>query len=623
MTLALAVPTAARAAGAETPTAPAAYVSPAETRLKADVSYLASDLREGRGAGTKGLDEAADHIADVFREAGLKPPPGAGEGYFQPFDIPGEARATAIGPLTLQGPESRTFKLESGSDYTPLQRGGGAALKDVPVVFAGYGITAQDRDLKLDYDDYKDLDAKGKAVLILRQEPQMDREDSPFAGKEITSFATLRHKARNAAEHGAAAVLMVNNAPSLKGGKDALLNFSDTDGDGTGIPFLMLTRASADRLLQAAGQPPIADLERDIDRDLRPAGRALDGWTLSAEIKVEKAPFAIKNVVGVLDGAGPLADETIIVGAHYDHVGYGGQGSLAPGTRAIHNGADDNASGTAVVMELARRMARRHDPLPRRVVFMTFAGEERGLLGSKHYVDHPLFPLDKTIAMFNFDMVGRLNGKHELIVFGAPSVEGLDALVTDLAKSEGLTPKIVPDTSMEFNSSDHASFYRKEIPVFFAFTGTHPDYHRPSDDIEKINFEGMSQIADLGELLLLDVARRPERPKFKKLPAPAPGTGRRALAGRGAYLGTRPSYGETDIKGVKLDGVSEGSPAEKAGLKGGDVVVKFDGKPIANIEDYMEGLNKHRPGDTVEITVERDGKEESVKVTLGSRPAPN
>ncbi len=445
--------------------------------------------------------------------------------------------------LSFQGPDEKSLKADPGPDFTPLQRGGSATLQHVPVVFAGYGITAQDKDLKLDYDDYKDRDVKGKAVLILRQEPQMDRADSPFAGKEMTSYATLRHKARNAADHGAAAVLMVNNTASLKDGKDALLEFNTTDGDGTGIPFLMITRALADRLLQAAGAPGVAELEKTIDADLKTQTQDLKGWTLSAEVKIEKTPFQIKNVIGVLDGNGPLAQETIVVGAHYDHVGYGGPGSLAPGVHAIHNGADDNASGTAMVMEMARRLARRGEPLPRRIVFIAFSGEERGLLGSKYYVEHPLFPLDKTVAMFNFDMVGRLNTKHELIVYGAPTLEGLDALVTDLARSQDLKAKIVPDTSSEFNASDHAWFYRKEIPVFFAFTGTHPDYHRPTDDTERINFEGMTRIANLSELLLLDMARRPERPHFKKLPSPPPGRGVR-LAGRsqGAYLGTRPSY---------------------------------------------------------------------------------
>jgi hypothetical protein len=607
-----------------TATAPKAstYISAAEARMRADVGYLADDRREGRGPGTGGLDAAADYIAAVFREAGLKPAPGA-DGYFQPFTIPGDARPASGTKLSFGLPGGATLTADAGA-FTPLQRGGSGKLDAVPIVFAGYGITAKDDDLKLDYDDYKGLDVKGKIVLILRQEPQADDEKSPFAGRESTSYAAFRHKARNAADKGAAGVLLINNTPSLKEGKDVLLDFSATDGDGSGAPFLMISRELADKLLAAGGKTGLEEVEKAIDAGPTPQSRALDGVTASIEVKVDKEPFPIKNVIGVLEGEGPLADETIVVGAHYDHVGLGGPGSLAPGVRAIHNGADDNASGTTTILELARRMARRVDPLPRRIVFIAFSGEERGLLGSKHYVENPLYPLDKTVAMLNFDMVGRMNDANELIVFGAPSIDGLVPIVEGLSKSENIKAKIITDTGMEFNASDHASFYRKNIPVFFAFTGTHPDYHRPSDDTNLINFAGMTRIANLGELLLLDLARRPVKPTFVKMPAPAPRGGlARAGRGGGAYLGTRPAYGEEGIKGVKLEGVTENSPAEKAGIKGGDIIVKFDGKDVSNIEDFMERLMPKKPGDEVEIVVKRGDKEETLKAKLGSRAAPN
>jgi hypothetical protein len=288
----------------------------------------------------------------------------------------------------------------------------------------------------------------------------------------------------------------------------------------------------------------------------------------------------------VLDGAGPRADETIVVGAHYDHLGRGGSGSLAPFSRDIHNGADDNASGTALVMELARRLARRPDPLPRRVVFIAFSGEERGLLGSLHYVEHPPYPLDKTVAMVNFDMVGRLNDKSELTFFGVGSSPGLSELVAALGQSAGFQVKKVAGMSEGIGGSDHQSFYLKGIPVLFAFTGTHRDYHRPSDDTPAINFAGMARIADLSELLLLDLIRRPERPAFVKADR-----GAKADPGRVAvsvYLGSIPDYNE-EIKGVKLNGVREGSPAEQGGLKAGDVVVGLGGRPIETIYDYTEG----------------------------------
>ncbi len=597
------------------------YVSPAESRLRSDVGFLADDLREGRGPGTKGLDAAAEYIATVFREAGLTTAPGA-DGYYQNFTIPGSARLTDAATLTIQPPGDKpvitgTFK----QDFTPLIRGGEGSLKDLSLVFAGYGITAKNDDLKLDYDDYKDLDVKGKAVLILRREPQQSKEDSPFSGKEITTFSSLRHKARNAAEQGAAAVLFVNDAATVAEGKDELMEFSTSDGDGSGPPFLMLSRALADRILESAGEPKLAELEAAIDADLKPVSRVLEKTTVNLNVSIDRSPTPVKNVIGVIEGAGPHADETVIVGAHYDHLGFGGTGSLAMGSREIHNGADDNASGTALMLELARRVARRADPLPRRVVFMAFSGEERGLLGSRHYVNNPLYPLESTVTMLNFDMVGRLNPSDEVIIFGTGSSPDFTDLVKVLAGSQNLKPTIIEGTQMQFNASDHASFYYKDIPVIFTFTGTHPDYHRPSDDTPLINFEGMARIANYAELLLLDVARRPSRPSFVKLKGTAPSPVS-ASRGSGAYLGTRPAYGSEE-KGVKLDGVAEGSPAEKAGIKGGDVIVKFDGKEITNIEDFMEGLTRHKPGDSVEIVVRRDGAETALKATLGTRAGAN
>lgn len=602
-----------------------AFFSPAEQRMRADVTYLASDLREGRGAGTQGLDAAADYIAAVFREVGLKPPPG-GDGYFQPFSIPGEARPIDPTSLVIHAPGGTNLNGQLRVDFTPLQCGGGGAPKDVPIVFAGYGITAHDKDLDIDYDDYDGVDVKGKAVLILRAEPKWKAKDGEGSRPGPTTFAQFRHKGRNAASHGIAAVLMVNNETNLKAGQDELLDYTYAAGDGTGVPFIMLTRGFADRLLKAVGAPSIAELEAKIQGDLKPHSLPLEGATLSAEVTVEKKPFPMKNVIGVLEGSGPLAEETVVIGAHYDHVGYGGQGSLAMGVRAIHNGADDNASGTALIMELARRMARRSEPLPRRLVFMAYSGEERGLLGSRHYVDHPLIPLKSTVAMLNFDMVGRLVPDHGLTIFGAPSIPGLEALVVPLAKSQGIEAKIVKDTSNEFNASDHASFYRKDVPVFFAYTGAHPDYHRPSDDTEKINFDGMTRIANFAELILLDIARRPERPVFAKIPGPARGISvarSGSSAGNGAYLGTRPAYDEDGKKGVKLDGVSENSPAEKAGLKEGDRIVKIGADAIENVTDLFEVLGKHKPGQTLDVVILRDDKETTLKATLGTRAGGN
>ena len=601
------------------------YVSPSQARLKNDVAFLAADAQEGRAPGTKGIEASADYIAGSFQSSGLKPAPGA-DGYFQPFTIRGNPQLDEPASLAFKGPGDAEFKPEKGS-FQPLAIGSGGTLDGVPIVLAGYGISAKDDSKQLDYDDYAGIDVRGKAVLIIRREPQLDDDKSPFAGKQTTTFATFAHKATNAFQHGAAMVLIVNDLAGLKGAEDQLLRFNNAGTEeNSPIPIVMLARSEADKLLAASGQPKLETLEKEIDADLKPRSRVLEGWTLSGSIKIERKGVTTRNVIGVLEGDGPTAEETIVVGAHYDHLGHGGMtsGSLAFLSKDIHNGADDNASGTALVMELARRLARRPDPLPRRIVFMAFSGEEKGLLGSRHYVEHPLIPLDKTVMMINFDMVGRLNDKSELTIVGTGSTTGIEEIVDAVGKAAGFKVKKVKGMSDGFGGSDHESFYLKGVPILFPFTGLHGDYHRPSDDTERINFAGMARIADFGEILLLDVARRPTRPEFTKVNDAtrnphAAGNADPGRVGMGAYLGTVPDYGAED-KGVKLSAVREGSPAEKGGLKGGDVIVGYGGKPIATIYDYTDSLGRSKPGDKVEIVVKRDGKDVTLNVTLGSRP---
>jgi len=619
--LALAVPTRGPAAGAETDSA----LSPAEARIKADVAFLAADAQEGRAPGTKGIEASAGYIAGEFKGLGLKPAPGA-DGYFQPFTIGGQATLGKSPELAFSGPDGKAFAADK-DDFIPLAIGSGGAFEGKPLVFAGYGITAKGAARNGDYDDYAGVDVKGKVVLILRREPRQDKDETPFGGKRPSDFATFRHKATNAFQHGAAAVLLANDREGARNG-DRLLGFTMAGPEmNSALPFVMVTRALADKLLAAAGQPTLDSLEKEIDSDLKPRTRALDGWTLKAKVEIERTSVETRNVVGVLEGSGPFADETVVVGGHYDHLGHGGlmSGSLAFLSKDIHNGADDNASGTAMVIEMARRLARRADPLPRRVVFIAFSGEERGLLGSQHYVEHPLFPIDKTVMMINFDMVGRLNDRSELTMIGTGTVPGMDALVNALGQSSGLKIKTIQGLTDGFGGSDHQSFYNKNVPVLFAFTGVHKDYHRPSDDTDLINYAGMARIADYCELLLLDLVRRPERPAFAKLAPPARrpgGASDPARAGFSVYLGTMPDYAESDSgKGIKLAGVREGSPAEKGGLKSGDTIVKFAGKPVSTIQDYMENLSRSKPGDVVDLGVLRDGKEVTLKVTLGKRPS--
>jgi hypothetical protein len=278
-----------------------------------------------------------------------------------------------------------------------------------------------------------------------------------------------------------------------------------------------------------------------------------------------------------------------------------------------------------MILELARRIASRPDPPARRVVFMAFSGEERGLLGSQYYVEHPLFPLKSTVMMINCDMVGRLDAKNDLQMVGTGTTAGIDALVDGLGKSSGLAIKKISGLSDGFGGSDHQSFYGKDVPVLFAFTGVHRDYHRPSDDSNLINYAGMARIADYLELITLEVIRRPDRPVFTRLAqthraSSASGGSDPARTGTSAYLGTMPDYASESKDGLRLAGVTPGGPAEKGGLKEGDVITRFAGKPVVTIYDFMESLGQHKPGETLEVVVKRGGMNVKLSVKLGSRP---
>lgn len=648
-------------AGLASPSLAQQPLSPAAERLKKDVYFLADDERGGRLPGTPGIEQAAQYIAGRFEKLGLKHAPGA-QGYFQPFDVQSGYVLTEPATLGVTANGGKAIAADPKTDVSALAVGGGGILNGLPIVWAGYGITAKDENLALDYNDYEGVDPKGKIVLLLRRAPQADDPKGPFSprlddkgnplpGRQPNMFAAIAHKVTNAFSKGAKAVLIVNDRGSLKDGKDVLPGFEEFDNRRfSNVPVAFVSRKLADKLLQAGGQPSLAAVEDAYNgKELKPHSAVLNGLNADLTVAVERKKTPTKNVVAVLEGSGPLADETIVIGAHYDHVGRGEYGSLA-GSKEIHNGADDNASGTATLMELARRLASRPDPLPRRVVFLAFSAEEAGLLGSQHYVDNPLYPLDKTIYMINFDMVGRLDDDNALHIYGAWTSPVMDDLVEALAKTGGFTPKMVAGTGEYFGASDHASFFQKGLPVLFFFTNVHPDYHRPSDDADKINYPGMARIADLGELLAIEMARRPSRPEFLKKPQPRPTVATAATAApakpessdphaaaaatpgaepggvvSSAYLGSIPDYGDEggdEGKGVRLGGVMDGSPAEKAGLKKGDVVIKFAGKPVGTLQDYTEYLKASKPGDKVAISVRRGADVVTFEVVLGTRGAP-
>ena len=639
-----------------------------EARLQASVKYLASDELQGRGVGTDGLNVAADHIAQEFAKLGLKTTWFDGTP-FQKFTVAGN---TEMGDkkhnrLVLRhagegdDKSANEFALQLEQNFTPLAIGGSGEF-DAEMVFVGYSISAQD----LKYDDYAGVEVKDKVVVMLRKEPQQDDADSPFDGKKASRYATFQRKVGAAASQGAAAVIIVNDNfdvqnKSLAERKrwtqtldkltdkqnkfkeidsptdqqftahlkevaeltkqlqssseklqqqqfDQLVKFQQAGiGNRTSMPVFFVARAAMDKVIQAALNTSLAELERQIDDDLKPRSAVLKGWQAVGEAKVIKKQAEIKNVVGVLEGEGPLADETVIIGAHYDHLGMGGAGTFAPWTVEIHNGADDNASGTAALLEVAHRLATRAEKPRRRVVFIAFSGEERGLLGSAHYVKNPRFPLEDTVAMLNMDMVGRMND-NKLIVYGTGTAKGFDDRVERLNQTYDFK---LTKHATGMGPSDHASFYPKKIPVIHVFTGTHKDYHRPSDDWEKINVTDMRRVVDFVVDFADEVIADDERPEYVEVK-------RRATPereGERPYLGTIPDFA-VDAEGYALQDVVPDGPAAKAGLKAGDVITKFADDKITSLDDIDKALRKFKAGNKVKVTVQRNGKDVTVEVTL-------
>jgi hypothetical protein len=598
-----------------------AAAEPAPTRavLERDVAWLAAPEREGRGPGTKGIDAAAEWVADRFAEIGLLAPADR-ESPLQPFEMTLEAKlgppeantAELVGPPDAAGGR-RVVRLELGKDFTPLAIGGSGEF-DLPLAFAGYGITAPAEN----YDDYAPLaaagGAKGSAVVVLRQEPQKDDPHGAFQGNQTSEHAALSRKAANASEHEAAGLVLCNDTDA---DGDALMAFTRA-GEGSDrrtVPILQIRRSVLDEAVRQALGRSLTEIQKAIDDKLEPASGPLPGWRLRGRTAIERVQTEGRNILGLLPGAGraaagdaPAIDprETVVLGAHYDHLGFGGAGSAAPGERAIHHGADDNASGTALLVEVARRLAA-GPRLPRSVLFAAFSGEERGLLGSGHYTANPAVPLADTVAMVNLDMVGRLAG-DKLIVQGTGTGTGLEPLVDRLVAARGLTAAKEPGG---FGPSDHASFYAKKIPVLHLFTGAHADYHRPTDTAEKINFDGLVRLADLVTDLVRELAMAPERPAYVEVASP-----QFARGGDRPYFGSIPDFGKPG-GGYAISGVAKDSPAALGGLAGGDVIVRVGESAITNLEDFDSALRKHKGGDTVPVVVLRDGNELGLEVTLG------
>jgi hypothetical protein len=587
-----------------------------EERVKKDLEYLAGKECEGRGLETEGIKKAGEYVADQFKAAGLKP--GVGDSYFQPFDVPGPSKLGTPVSLVLKKGD-KTYEPKAGEGYTATVASAGGKAKG-ELVFAGFGITSK-ADPK--YDDYAGLDVKGKIVVVVRRTPQADDPKGLFG--QNNPLASLVSKIQNAADHGAAGVIFVSDGTTADK-DDKLMPAEQTAGAQIGGPVIHAKRDVIDALLKDQ-ETSLADWEKAANKAGTPNSFALKGWAAETEVTVLKTKFPTRNVVGVLEGAGDLKDETVVIGAHYDHLGSGEPGSFPGNKGKVHFGADDNGSGTTGLLELARRFGRMKDRQGRRIVFVAFSGEEQGLFGSKHYAANPTVLAKSMAFMLNMDMIGRMSQveekdkegkvtkKDRLVVYGTGTSTGLEKLVDEtLAKGEYKLFKIAGGQG----PSDHTSFYNKGVPVLFFFTGTHKDYHRPTDVPESINVPGLLKVVDGVQAFAQHFTTVKERPDFLKTKGggedPTDPTPRGGRVGIPRLQFAPGNYGEED-KGVLVETVTEGGPAAKGGIKEGDFIIGIAGTPVKNMTGYMQAMGKVKADTEIEVTVLRKDKEVKLKVT--------
>ena len=595
-------------------------------RMKKDLTFLAGPECEGRGVGTAGLDKAADHLVESFKASGLKPA-GKNGTWFQPFNILNYSELDGKTTLTFAAPGEKKGFVFDAEDVKPIGLSSGGTLT-ADLAFVGHGTVAPN----LKYDDYAGIDVKGKWVIVLRGTPRAgskgkERFDTMSPENE-SPYSSLRLKFDTAVEKGAAGIIFVSD-PVTAADADTFIPFDRERYQqiSNKLPVLQLKRTAASKVLEAALGKKLTDLEAANDKDLKPVSTVLKDWKADASVGVIRKDVTVKNVIGTLEGSGPLADETVVVGAHYDHLGYG-DGPLSAGGNAAqgkpHFGADDNGSGTTGLLELARRFGSMKERRGRRLVFVAFSGEERGLLGSVEYCNAPAFPLVKTAAMVNLDMIGRMRvgpgdwlgftQKPRMVVYGTGTGDTFDRAVDAAELRYGLKLAKVPGG---IGRSDHESFYRKNVPVLFLFTGLHDEYHRPTDTVDKIDLKAMNTVVSITEDLVLELGSSLARPKFQQASGgfEDPLNPTAAMPRPGVRLGVRPDYAYQGTDGMRIEGVTSGGAAEKGGLKEGDVITDIAGVPVKSVNGYMASLSGKKPGDTLEVTVLRSGKKVVLKVT--------
>ena len=564
-------------------------------RVTHDIEYMASDEMGGRKPGTPGIKLCEEFLVEEYKKAGLKP---LEDGtYFQELEVGGTRKVLAdASKLVFTGPNDQSIELEFGKDYQQLL---GLRKFDLnaEVVFVGYGISAAEDH---NYDDYADVDVEGKIVVLIRREPQNTDPESVFDGEDLSRHASGRRKTIAARRAKAAGILMVNDGPTTETEGDELMQSSRFGSNS--IPFAHIKRASLDKLLKVSpivsplGKKldNVADVEKLIDSNLEPLSQSLGEWKAEFKSEFELKQIKTNNIIGIIEGEGPHADETIVIGAHYDHLGMGGPGSRAGGRREIHNGADDNATGTAAILELARRFNQRDKKPGRRLVFICFTAEEMGLLGARYYVENPIYPIENTVAMVNFDMIGWLRD-NTLTLYNWSTSPQFNEIFANA--NEGIDFELKKPT-MNFGGSDHLPFNAREVPNMFIHTGTNSVYHTPEDDFEAINCEGALKVIDYSESVVSQLAELDERPSFG---APKP-----------FRLGVMIEQADD---GLLVSGVTSDSVAERAGILKGDIILEADGEEMKARRNLTRKIQS-KVGSTMKLKLKRDDTEMNLNVTL-------
>ncbi len=564
--------------------------------LKTHVYFLASDSLKGRKPGTEGGRIAAEYIRDSFINSGLSP---MGDDGFQYFSVTTSVEPGDDNKLVFNGLDA-----VSGKDFKPMNFSSNATL-EAEVVFAGYGIEINHDSLK--WNDYENLDVDGKWVMILRADPEPENDSSLFI-----AYGGDRDKVLTARDKKAAGIIFVNGVVSSKDDKLMGNTFSRVTASA-GLPAINITRALADSILSY--EKSIEQIEKEIIENGTTLGFSTSS-TISVSTDLERVEMETQNIIAVIEGSDPvLKNEYIVIGAHYDHLGMGGHGSgsRVPDTIAVHNGADDNASGVSAVIELAEKFNSEKENLKRSVILMAFGAEEMGLLGSQFFTNEPTINLKDIVLMVNFDMIGRLDkDKRTLMIAGTGTADQMEEL---LKKHEDNSNMSFTHSPEGYGASDHASFYGAGVPVMFFFTGAHEDYHTPFDDPDKINYEGEKEIIDFTYPLILDVVNNDDRLVYKEA-GPVRKQSGRGRGGLKVKFGIMPDFTSTANDGLGVGGVTPGGPGSIAGMKKGDKIIAIEGMPVTNIYDYMARLKKLKPGQRVSVDIIRDGEKQILMVLL-------